>query len=170
MTITQVKPKRILDLLTDMEPVTVGSDRGMLQGRFDSVADKNYTNIRHSKVQVWRGQVGYKDGFVVFSDPEYSVRAFYRILKSYSKRGITTVKNIADEYAPKGDGANQPSKYVKEFLRLLKEQFRNSPITSETSLASKYYPYLAKTFVFLETSQNLPIEYFINIYRKYEHN
>lgn len=169
--ILQNRPKRILDALYEgysNSAVRTNSDK--LSGEFDSLVDNNYTNVKYSKHQIWQGQEGHKDGFVVFTDPEYSIRAFYRILKAYSKRNLTTVKQIAHEYAPLGDGSNDPSKYVKEFLKLMKEQFQYSPISSESSLATKYYPYLAKTFVFLETSKDLPIEYFTRIYKKYEHD
>lgn len=62
----------------------------------------NPMNIRpYSKTGKWMGQIAVKNGFCVFSKPEYSIRvACYLIMKSYRRVGCYTVQQIIERYAP----------------------------------------------------------------------
>ena len=77
--------------------------------------NNNPANIRVVPNQKWLGSmpVGTRGetAFVVFSNPEYGVRALLKILITYmTKRGCTTTRSIIERYAPSSDG-NNTSRY-----------------------------------------------------------
>lgn len=43
---------------------------------------------------------------VKFIHPMWAARAFFRVMQQYSNRGIKTIQQIANEYAPSSDGNN----------------------------------------------------------------
>jgi len=60
----------------------------------------NPGNIRHG--DDWRGMAPDQpdSDFVLFTDPRFGIRAMVRILKSYERRGIRTVSEIINTWAP----------------------------------------------------------------------
>ena len=63
--------------------------------------NNNPLNIRSDGKTVWEGQTGVDDGgFIIFKSVEYGFRAGYRILQSYSRRGLNTVSKIITTWAP----------------------------------------------------------------------
>lgn len=77
--------------------------------------NNNPANIRVVPNQKWLGSmpVGTRgeSSFVVFTNPEYGIRALLKILITYmTKRGCTTTLSIIERYAPVSDG-NNTSRY-----------------------------------------------------------
>lgn len=60
----------------------------------------NPGNIRHG--DNWRGMAPDQpdQSFVYFTDPRYGIRAMVKILQSYRRRGIRTVRDIINTWAP----------------------------------------------------------------------
>ena len=63
--------------------------------------NNNPGNIRHSPT-TWRGQARSQPdkAFVSFLGPEWGLRAMAKILMTYQSRGIDTVREIIDRWAP----------------------------------------------------------------------
>lgn len=77
--------------------------------------NNNPANIRIVPNQRWLGSMPAgtrgETSFVVFTSPEYGVRALLKILITYmTKRGCTTTRSIIERYAPSSDG-NNTSRY-----------------------------------------------------------
>lgn len=73
--------------------------------------NNNPGNIRCVPNQNWLGALPYgtrgETTFVVFTSPDYGIRAMLKILITYmTKRGCTTLKDIIKRYAPAADGNN----------------------------------------------------------------
>lgn len=60
----------------------------------------NPGNIRHG--DNWRGMAPDQpdESFVYFTDPRFGIRAMVRILRSYARRGLVTVSDIIQTWAP----------------------------------------------------------------------
>lgn len=131
---------------------------------YTTIGSNNLMNIRHSKNQTWMGEIGNKGGFVIFEKPEYSIRAFYKILNSYVKQGADTLDKIANKYAPRSDG-NNPDTYI----RLSKEILNANKVTipKDGKVSYSMYPYLAKVFYRIESGLDEPVDYFSTIYKTY---
>lgn len=65
------------------------------------IRNNNPGNIRLGTAN-WQGQsTAQTDGsFIQFSDPVYGIRAIAKIISSYANRGITTVQDIINTWAP----------------------------------------------------------------------
>lgn len=63
----------------------------------------NPGNIRRVPSVKWEGESpdqSTDSAFVVFSSPEYGIRAIARILRSYAKRGLNTIDEVINRWAP----------------------------------------------------------------------
>lgn len=104
--------------------------------------NNNPANIRVVPNQKWLGSmpVGTRGetSFVVFTSPEYGIRALLKILITYiTKRGCTTTRSIIQRYAPSSDG-NNTSRYYNLVMSIALSEY-------ETLLPddwSSYYPYV----------------------------
>lgn len=76
--------------------------------------NNNPGNIRHVPGVVWQGQsaVQTDPAFVQFDDPIYGIRAIARIMKSYEKRGIDTLADAINRWAPPNE--NDSEAYVTD--------------------------------------------------------
>lgn len=65
------------------------------------IRNNNPGNIRRTNDQ-WQGMrvIQTDRAFVQFKNPEYGFRAMARILKSYERRGLLSVRDIIGTYAP----------------------------------------------------------------------
>lgn len=109
--------------------------------------NKNMLNIRFNPANNWVGQVGENKGFVVFSDPAYSIRAGYKILASYQKRGINTIRAMIHTFAPPNDN-NPTDKYV--WLVSSK-----TGIDPDQPVGSDVFPAILAAMARMETGQTL---------------
>lgn len=75
----------------------------------------NPGNIRHG--DNWRGMAPDQpdQSFVYFTDPRFGIRAMVRILRSYQRRGLTTVSDIINTWAPPVE--NDTGAYVAHVAR-----------------------------------------------------
>lgn len=76
------------------------------------IRNNNPGNIRHTGV-VWLGQADLQDDpdFVVFKSAEYGIRAIVRIVRSYERLGINTVRGVISRWAPQQE--NDTSAYIQ---------------------------------------------------------
>ena len=80
----------------------------------DSLAYRNCNplNIRFSKNTNWFGsKLKGHGGFVVFAAFSFGYRAAVMILRNYAKRGLTTVPQIIETWAPRSE--NNTVEYIK---------------------------------------------------------
>ena len=72
------------------------------------IRNNNPGNIRHSTT-TWQGQAAQQTdpSFVQFDTPEAGIRAISHILASYANRGITTVQDIINTWAPPSENDTQ---------------------------------------------------------------
>lgn len=93
------------------------------------IRNHNPGNVLRSKSVTWRGQADDQSGdaeFVVFTAPEWGLRAIARILLSYRERDVRTPQAIANRWAPpshkKPDGTvvkNHTDAYAKALAKAL---------------------------------------------------
>ena len=87
----------------------------------------NPLNIRFSKDTNWMGsKLKDSKGFVVFATFSFGYRAAVMILRSYAKRGLTTVPQIIETWAPRSE--NNTVAYIKTVLDNLSER-QSEPYT-----------------------------------------
>lgn len=72
------------------------------------IRNNNPGNIRHSGTQ-WLGMSKNQtdDSFIQFDKPEYGIRAMARIIANYQKRGIRTIEDIINTWAPPSENDSQ---------------------------------------------------------------
>ena len=71
----------------------------------------NPLNIRYNASTAWIGARGENKGFVVFGAFSFGFRAAVMILRSYAKRGLKTVPQIIETWAPRSE--NNTVEYIK---------------------------------------------------------
>lgn len=89
------------------------------------IRNHNPGNIRRVTSVAWKGQAAQQADaeFVVFEAPEWGIRAMARILLSYQRRGVVTVRDIIHRWAPpaghgpNGSYANPTDAYVAAVAR-----------------------------------------------------
>ena len=95
----------------------------------DSLAYRNCNplNIRFSKNTNWLGsKLKGKHGFVQFAAFSFGYRAAVMIMRSYAKRGLKTVPQIIETWAPRSE--NNTVAYIKTVLDNLSER-QSEPYT-----------------------------------------
>ena len=95
----------------------------------DSLAYRNCNplNIRFSEKVNWIGsKLKDSKGFVVFAAFSFGYRAAVMILRSYAKRGLKTVPQIIETWAPRSE--NNTVAYIKAVLDNLSER-QSEPYT-----------------------------------------
>jgi len=163
------------------ELLAAGEERSILSGnkkshndkpykvkgqKYTTVGSNNWMNIRHSANQTWQGEVGNADGFVLFSDPELSVRAFFRVLNSYAKQGADTIGKIVSKYAPAGDDNNTQG-YIRDVVAAMRTSLSDKTISKDTKIDSSKFAAIASAMMKIESGQSKDIKWFQTIYNKY---
>lgn len=77
-------------------PVSEGGEAGAPRG----IRNNNPGNIEWSPDNDWRGQIGSDGRYVIFTRPLFGIRAMARVLDSYQRRGVDTVREIVETWAP----------------------------------------------------------------------
>lgn len=72
------------------------------------IRNNNPTNLKPAG---WDGMTGTNGGYATFATPEDGIRAATLNLQSYNAKGWNTPLSIAEHWAPKGDGNNDPKQY-----------------------------------------------------------
>ena len=87
----------------------------------------NPLNIRFDRKTNWFGsRLKDRKGFVQFAAFSYGYRAAVMILRSYAKRGLKTVPQIIETWAPRSE--NDTEAYIKTVLENLSER-QSEPYT-----------------------------------------
>ena len=94
----------------------------------------NPLNIRFDKKTNWFGsRLKDRKGFVQFAAFSYGFRAAVMILRSYAKRGLKTVPQIIETWAPRSE--NDTEAYIKTVLFNLSErQSEPYTVTADTEI------------------------------------
>lgn len=80
------------------------------------IRNKNPGNIRFNKYNDWIGQVGQDDeGFIIFSDVAYGIRAMARLITNYQSNGHRTVAQIITRWAPPNE--NNTQAYINSVVK-----------------------------------------------------
>lgn len=75
----------------------------------------NPLNIRDNRGNKWLGQVGAENGFCLFSNIDYGIRAALIILcRSYRAKRVVTLRDIVSRWAPPEE--NDTEAYVRFLL------------------------------------------------------
>lgn len=92
--------------------------------------NNNPGNIRHNPANDWKGMTGQDSaGFVQFESADYGIRAMGRIIDSYRNRGIVTLRQIIEAWAP--DTENDTDSYLSHVMQLTGWQAAQVPMRSE---------------------------------------
>lgn len=87
----------------DRQPAPVaapGAPAAAADGRPRGIRNNNPGNIEWSRHNDWAGQIGSDGRYSIFSDPVYGIRAMARILDVYRGRGLETLEQIINTWAP----------------------------------------------------------------------
>ena len=94
------------------------------------IRNNNPGNIRHNAANPWKGMTGQDDdGFVIFESAQFGIRAMGKIIDSYRNRGIVTLKQIVDTWAP--DTENNTESYLSHVMQMTGWQAAQMPVRSE---------------------------------------
>ncbi len=90
--------------------------RYMLLNSTRGLRNNNPGNIRNNPSFAWDGQVGVDDaGFVIFDRYENGVRAIGKVLDAYARRGVVTIRQVIETYAPPSE--NDTGSYVQSVVQ-----------------------------------------------------
>lgn len=104
------------------------------------IRNNNWLNIKYNQANAWNGQTGKDDkGFSVFSDPVYSIRAGFKLLKNYRSKGIKTLEQMISRFAPATE--NKTANYIS-FVASKAGIDPTKPMTDEDIL--KAMPWMVK--------------------------
>lgn len=80
------------------------------------IRNNNPGNIRYNDANNWQGQTGKDDkGFVIFSDSKYGIRAIGKVIDSYKRRGLLSIRDIISTWAPSSE--NNTEAYVESVVK-----------------------------------------------------
>ncbi len=81
------------------------------------IRNNNPGNIRRTTDQ-WQGMdLSYYGDFVRFESPEYGYRAMAKLLRNYHARGLVTIQQIINTWAPSSE--NDTSSYIEHVASFL---------------------------------------------------
>lgn len=129
------------------QTVGVGVPRG--------IRNNNPLNIKFNAANDWNGQTG-KDsgGFCIFDNPQNGVRAAAKILNSYKKLGLTTIRQIVTRWTS-GDSTTIQSNYIGHLTKSLN-------IGADVPLNTNNYAALLSAMTYFENGQNpYPMSLFV---------
>ena len=98
---------------------------------------QNVLNIRYNESNKWKGQTGSYKGFCKFENTDYSIRAGVKILRAYRMRGIKTIRQIIETFAPATE--NDTERYIISVCKwtgYCASQEVSSPVIASMVLAS----------------------------------
>lgn len=106
------------------------------------IAKNNPLNIRFSITNFWKGQIGQRKGFVVFSNLSFGIRAAcIIIMRSYRKKGLCTIRQVVSRWAPSSE--NNTDAYISYVCRML-------DMNPDSRLSELDYPMLISAMSWME--------------------
>ena len=108
------------------------------------IRNHNPGNIRHGAD--WQGMAEQQtdSAFVQFKSPEWGIRAMVRILRTYESRGLQTVRQIIDRWAPPNE--NDTESYVQAVAKAV-------GVMPSELLTDAHLPALLKAIIAHENGQ-----------------
>lgn len=119
------------------------------------IRNNNPLNIKYNSANDWVGQTG-KDsgGFCVFDEPKNGVRAAARILNSYRKIGLGSIRQIVTRWTS-GDSTKIQSNYINHVSSALN-------IGPDVALNTNNFAALLSAMTYFENGQNpYPMSLFV---------
>jgi hypothetical protein len=104
----------------------------------------NPGNIRYNPANKWQGQTGTEGGFVVFSTPEFGLRAMAKLLYNYQQQGFKTLSAIINKYAPPSENA------TTNYIKFVSDKVRIPP---NMIVPDELMPFVASAMIQMETGQ-----------------
>lgn len=126
--------------------------------------NNNPFNIRYSPLNKWKGLLGVKNGFCVFENMDYGVRAGIITLRTYiTKHGLTSVQEIIKRFAPVSE--NNTGLYISYVSNYL---FSRDCIPVNIKFGSKSFMCLVQAICKYESNYTLTsfhYNYIINTFK-----
>lgn len=144
----------------------------LIKSAVDRVAQKttpthtllnNPFNLERGTNYLWKGEIPHSGRFVKFSSPDLSVRAFYKTMRTYWKRGLTSIDSIFSRYAPEMSKSESLS-YKDDIIHLMREVGVNVDLGS--ILKSEHLPALARAVAIRESGFKQSLAYYTNILKQ----
>ena len=136
----------VYELSRTSEASTVITDPTQPEPR--GLRNNNPGNIVYSAANNWQGQVGTDGKYAIFSDPYYGIRAMFKVLSSYRKKGISSISAIIIRWAPKED-----NEHVSEYINFVtKNSHMRSPLTEVPG--NKQYANIVAAIIQFENGYN----------------
>lgn len=120
----------------------------------------NPFNIRYSKTNHWFGCSGNFKGFAVFTHEVYAVRALFKLLINYIRKGYNTPEKIISRFAPPSE--NHTETYIdfvcdtdcaRDFV------FNIDSIKDKSSLSHELFFHMVYRMALFESDVYLPLIY-----------
>ena len=121
------------------------------------IAKNNIFNIRAG--QNWQGKTGVRRGFVEFVNKEYAIRAWLILMRTYRRRGLTTLRQIVTTFAPPKE--NNTEAYI-DFVCKQTKYNSNYEIKADST-----YILLGIAMAAMETSTKLRFHEIYNVMEKF---
>ena len=121
------------------------------------IAKNNIFNIRAG--QNWQGKTGVRRVFVEFVNKEYAIRAWLILMRTYRRRGLTTLRQIVTTFAPPKE--NNTEAYI-DFVCKQTKYNSNYEIKADST-----YILLGIAMAAMETSTKLRFHEIYNVMEKF---
>lgn len=135
-----------------------------------SLKTNNPFNIRYSESNSWVGMVGEYKGFCKFSHESYAVRAMFKLILNYIRRGVDTPRKIITRFAPPSE--NNTERYIKFVVPKGVDEdfiFRLGDLAVSDTFSAYCLFIMVRNMAVFETQTVLPPDYLVMVY-KYFYN
>lgn len=120
--------------------------------------NNNPLNIKYDPVNQWVGQRGFDSrGFVVFENDLYSLRAGFKLLKTYASKGVVTLEQIIERYAPPFkivNGVKVPENDTKNYINFV---IKRLGIMPSQPVPESRWPELIQAIAKMEKGVEIPM-------------
>ena len=117
----------------------------------------NPLNLRSSHHNMWKGKTADVDGFVQFKNLESGLRASVKTMKSYRKKGLTTVTGIINRWAPASE--NDVASYISNIQQMTR-------LNPNVPLRAADYPMLISAMARIESGTQVSIDKISKLWAK----
>ena len=117
----------------------------------------NPLNLRSSHHNMWKGKTADVDGFVQFKNLESGLRASVKTMKSYRKKGLTTVTGIINRWAPASE--NDVASYISNIQQMTR-------LNPNVPLRAADYPMLISAMARIESGTQVSIDKIAKLWAK----
>lgn len=119
------------------------------------IRNNNPLNIRDNPDNKWDGLIGVDDkNFCRFDTPEMGYRAATKILMSYARRGIVTLRDVIHTWTPPNGVDADGNSYTNPTESYLRGVSEKTGISENEVIEPDYYPQLLKAMTYHENGIN----------------